>query len=183
MNVVRYAISPRCPYWKTALQIIIIRSDLIDFCAYMYNPIARTWGQNSNRKTVKKQTKKNSTSERLWFRGATLPSCKVTRAIQNVPDQPESVCGRPAIVTLFRPVEFYAIPQPRIILDTWHHWHNTGRVFVTRDFCANFGRLFDHASDRILTSDVHHRTLRNKIYRIRRCGHWMGFSCSWPLDL
>ena len=41
--------------------------------------------------------------------GATSPSCKVTRAIRNVHDQPESVRSRPAVVNPLRLVEFKTI--------------------------------------------------------------------------
>ena len=41
--------------------------------------------------------------------GATSQSCKVTRAIRNIHDQLKSLCCRPAIVKLFRPVEFKSI--------------------------------------------------------------------------
>ena len=39
---------------------------------------------------------------------------------------------------------------------------NTGRVVVTRDFLATFGRLFDRVPVRILTLDFHHQTLQKK---------------------
>ena len=32
---------------------------------------------------------------------------------------------------------------------------------------AIFGRVFDHVPVRVLTSDIHHRTLRVKVYKIR----------------
>ena len=98
--------------------------------------------------------------------GATSPSCKVTRANWNVHDQPESFRTRPAAVNLIRLVEFKTIPQPRM-LDAWHQWCNTGRVFVTRDFSAIFGHLFDRVPIRRLTSDFHHWALRKKAYKVR----------------
>ena len=58
------------------------------------------------------------TCERLWRCGATSQSCKVTRAIRNVSDQPKPVRTRPAVENVLRPVEFKTIPQPRI-LDAW----------------------------------------------------------------
>ena len=51
--------------------------------------------------------------------GATLPSCKVTRAIRNVHDERESIRLRPAVENLIRLVEFKTIPQSQI-LDAWH---------------------------------------------------------------
>ena len=64
--------------------------------------------------------------------GATSQSCKVTQAILNVHDQPESLRRRPAIVNTLRPVKFKTISKPWI-LDAWHQWRSTGHV-VTRDF-------------------------------------------------
>ena len=97
--------------------------------------------------------------------GATSHSCEVTRAIQNVHDQPELLRRRPALVNLLRPVEFKTIPQPQI-LDAWYQWRNTGRVFVSRDFLSIFGRLCD-VLVRVSASDSHHRTLRKNPYEVR----------------
>ena len=46
--------------------------------------------------------------------GATSPSCQVTRAIQKLHDQLESLHTGPAVVNRLRPVEFNTIP-PGII--------------------------------------------------------------------
>ena len=81
--------------------------------------------------------------------GAASQSCKVTRAIRNVHDQPESLCWWPAVVNLICSVEFKTIPQPRVI-DAWHQWRNAGRVVVTRDFLAIFGHLACVLSDWLL---------------------------------
>ena len=107
--------------------------------------------------------------------GATSPSCTVTRAIQTVHDQLESVCMRPAVENLLRPVGFKTISQPQI-LDAWHQGHNTGRVIVTQDFLANFDCLFDRLPVRISTSDLHHWTQRKKNYLVRAYDFGMQFS-------
>ena len=55
--------------------------------------------------------------------GRSLPisqSCKVTLAIQNVNDYPESFRTRPAVVNLLRLFDFKTIPQSPF-LDVWHH--------------------------------------------------------------
>ena len=96
--------------------------------------------------------------------GATSHSCKVTPAIRNVDDQPESIRMPPAVVNLLGgPVEVKTIPQPRILkLDAWHHWRNTGRVFFTLDFLAI---CLYHVPVRILALDFHRWTPRKKLTR------------------
>ena len=158
---------------KTALQIM--SSDLIDFFFVEFDgegPRSK-FGREDNQT----DSERNGKCECLWRRGATSPSCKVMCAIRNVPDQPESVRTWPSIVNLLRLVEFKTIPQPRI-LDAWHQWCNTGYV-VNQEFLAIFVRLFDRVLVRILTSDVHHRTLRKKPTR----SEIMILECSFPLTL
>ena len=59
---------------------------------------------------------------------------KMARAIPNVHDQPESFRYRwPTVMNLIRPVKFKTVSQPRI-LDAWHKWRDTGRIFVTQNF-------------------------------------------------
>ena len=51
------------------------------------------------------RTGRRSNRQRKWH-VREFVSCKVTRAIRNVRGQPESLCWRPAVVNLFRPVKF-----------------------------------------------------------------------------
>ena len=89
---------------------------------------------------VKQTANKNSMHLSLCdISGATLQSCNVAGVIQDVRDQPESIRARSAVVNLLCPVEFIAIPQPRI-LDAWQQWPNVGCVWVTQDL-AIFGCL------------------------------------------
>ena len=81
--------------------------------------MVKVGGRNSNGKTVE-QTAKNMVRESVCdVSGATSPSCKVTRAIRNVHDQPESFQRRPAVVNPLCPIEFMTILQPQI-LDAWY---------------------------------------------------------------
>ena len=113
----------------------------------------------------------------FWCHLAIICACKGTRAIQNVHDQPEPLRRLPATVNQLCPVEFMTISQPQI-LDAWHQWRNTGRVFVTRDFLGIFGRLFDCVPVRNLISDLHHQTQRkNNPTR----SEIMILECSFPL--
>ena len=142
-------------WFKGKLHSKIIGPDLID--CFPLNPMVKVRGQNSKGQT---DSEKKGTCERLWRRGAAPTSCKVARAIRDVCDQPESET-RPAVVNQIPPTDFKTIPQPQI-LDDRHQWHNNGRLVVTRDLLAIFGRLFDRVPVRILTSDLHHWTLRKK---------------------
>ena len=56
-------------------------------------------------------------------------------------------------MNLIRPVKFKTVSQPRI-LDAWHKWRDTGRIFVTQNFSAIFGRMFDRVPVRILTFTI-----------------------------
>ena len=56
-------------------------------------------------------------------------------------------------MNLIRPVKFKTVSQPRI-LDAWHKWHDTGRIFITQNFSAIFGRMFDRVPVRILTFTI-----------------------------
>ena len=160
--------------WKTALQNHIYKlwSDRVFFRSIRWwmSEVEIWTGRRANRQ------RKNGTGECLWRSGATSQSCKVTQAIRNVHDQPESHRTWPAMVNLLRPVEFNTIPQPQI-LDAWHQWRNTGRVFVTSDFLAIFGRLFDRVPVRILASDFHHRPYKKDPQFFLEI---MIFECSFP---
>ena len=114
--------------------------------------------------------------------GTTSPSCTVTWAIRNVQDQLESIRTRPAKENLQRSVEFETIPQLRI-LDIWNQWRNTGCVVVTWDFLAIFSRLFDCLPVWILTSNLHHRTLRKKSLPDQRFWFWSAVFLSSYLTL
>ena len=100
--------------------------------------MVKVWGQNSDEKTVK-QTGKNGTYYLLWCISCRLAVKQGQRPIRNVHDQPKSPC-RPTVVNLICAVKFKVILQPPI-LDGWHQWRHTGRVFVTQEFLANFDRL------------------------------------------
>ena len=128
-------------------------------------------GPNSNGKTVKQTVEKMAHVSVCDVSGAASQSCKAVPAIWNVHDQPESLCRRPAVVNLLHPVVSKNIPQPRM-LDTWHQWCNTGRVFITQDVLVIFGRQFDCVPVRILASDLHHRTLQKKSLEDQRVWFW-----------
>ena len=57
----------------------------------------------------------------------------------------------------------------------------TGQVLVTEGFLAIFGRLLGRVPVRMLTSNFHHRTLRNKAHKIRDIDYDFGvqFSPNW----
>ena len=67
-------------------------------------------------------------------------------------------------MNLIRPVKFKTVSQPRI-LDAWHKWRDTGRIFVTQNFSAIFGRMFDRVPVRILTFTI--ELHEKKAYKIR----------------
>ena len=71
--------------------------------------MVKVQGQNSNGKTVKLTAQNMARASIFDVSGATSPSCKVTRVIRNVHDQPESVRRRPAVVNQLRVVEFKTI--------------------------------------------------------------------------
>ena len=77
---------------------------------------------------------------------------KPTRAVHNVHWSAGINSFLPAIVNQILPVEFKTNPQPPFFY-VWHQWHNTGRVFITRDFLAIFRHLFDRVPVRNLTSN------------------------------
>ena len=78
----------------------------------------------------------------------------MARAIPNVHDQPESFRYRwPTVMNLIRPVKFQTVSQTRI-LDAWHTWRDAGRIFVTQNFSAIFGRMFDRVPVWILTFTI-----------------------------
>ena len=68
-------------------------------------------------------------------------------------------------MNLIRPVKFKTVSQPRI-LDAWHKWRDTGRIFVTQNFSAIFGRMFDRVPVRILTFTIELHE-KKKAYKIR----------------
>ena len=140
----------------------IISSDLVDFFVESDGEGPRSKSEREDSRTDSEKT------ARLSFcgvSGATSQSCKVTQAIRNVHDQPESLRRRPAVVNLLGPVEL-TIPQSQF-LGAWHQWRNTGHIFVTWGWLAIFGRLFGRVLVRILTSHFHHRTLQKNSYKTR----------------
>ena len=135
-------------------------------------------GQSSNGKTVKLTASENMARASVCdVCGATSPSCKVTRAIRNVYDQPERVRRRPTEVNLFT-VKFKTIPQPQV-LDAWYLRRITSRVFVTRDFLAIFGRLFWPYFDLGLSpSDPTKKTPQGQRLRFWSAIFLLGAQCS-----
>ena len=77
-------------------------------------------------------------------------------------------------MNLIRPVKFKTVSQPRI-LDAWHTWRDTGRIFVTQNFSAIFGRMFDHVPVRILTFTIELHEKKN-ILQDQRIWLW---SADW----
>ena len=117
---------------------------------------------------------KNGTWELLGRRGASSQSCKVTRAIWNVHDQPEPVRRRPAIV-------------PGRIQDH-SAASNSWRVAPVTQYRPRrrHPRFFGHfrpsvwpQSCLILTSNLHHRTQRKE--KPTR-SEIMILKCSFPLN-
>ena len=89
-------------------------------------------------------------------------------------DVSDSKCSWPAGINSYATCRSKPITPGRIqdhsgASNSWRlaPWHNTGRVFITRDFLAMFSRPFDRVPVQILTSDFHHRTLRKKVCKIR----------------
>ena len=71
----------------------LARSDLIDFFSVESNGEAQVWGHNWTGRRLNRQWKL-AHAIICDVSGATSPSCKVTRAIRNVHDQPESLRRR-----------------------------------------------------------------------------------------
>ena len=98
------------------------RATLIDrfFSVELHGKGPRSKFVQEHDQTAGMQTAKNmARASFCHVSGATSQSCKVTRAIQNVHDQPESVHTRDAAVNVLCQVEFETISEPRIC-DAWH---------------------------------------------------------------
>ena len=141
--------------------------------------MVKVWGQKSNRNTTKQTAKKGKKKKsrvtktrpvlRHWCQASRIRSCEMVL----------NSTGRNRFTTAGHlqsdSVEWWTF---QITLRRDLAWLRGGTTDITNArTCHIFRRLFDHLPVRISTPDLHHQTLRKKIYQIRAYDFGVQFSC------